>query len=190
MYRNIMERYRWGNFDTHETFIDESYRPSVQSIQYSMMRLTDELLRMGDKTRAANVCEKLFAAFPHFNFPLDENRVAPQMLMYYYRTDAKDKADKVLETMAEALLEKRRFYTSLSRADDQMLFESDGSYNAYLLELVLALSQESNNAELKARLQNDIQAVGIKARPTVPNNVPVPTPTTSDSDSIKDTVIK
>lgn len=185
MYRNIMERYKWGNFDTHETFIDESYRPSVQSIQYSMMRLTDELLRIGDKARAANVCEKLFSAFPHYNFPLDENRVAPQMLMYYYRTDAKDKADAILETMANELLEKRRFYMSLDRVADQKLFAGDANYNGYLLELLHALAGESNNSTLKTRLQKEIEAAGIKPRPILPppTNTPQPTP----ADSTKDT---
>ena len=38
-------KFRWGNFDKQDLFIDESYMPSVQSLQYSLLRLTDALAR-------------------------------------------------------------------------------------------------------------------------------------------------
>lgn len=158
-YRNIMERFRWGNFDKMETFIDENYRPSVQSVQYVMLRLADELVRRNDFERAGNIIDKFFEAFPHFNFPYDENRVIPQILAYYYEIGQDEKGDKVAEVTIDALVEKQIFYNSLTNPRDIKSHEQDAQYNAYLLDFMRNIASKSKNEAKKAELLGKISSV-------------------------------
>jgi hypothetical protein len=164
MYNNIINRFRWGNFDKVETFIDESYRPSVQSVQYSMVRLTDELIRQSDNKRATDIIDKFFAVFPHMNFPYDENRVVPQMLMYYYRVGAQDKANAVAQIVVDELLAKYNFYMSLSSDREKQAFSNDLSYNIYLLENMYMLMEQCTDTAFKDKIQKNIEAAGVKPK--------------------------
>lgn len=168
MYNNIMNRFRWGNFDKMETFIDESYRPSVQSVQYSMVRLTDELIRKNDNKRATDVIDKFFAVFPHMNFPYDENRVVPQMLMYYYRVGAQDKAKAIAQVVIDELLAKNGFYMSLTSDRERLAFSNDLSYNLYLLENMHMLLEQCTDTAFKDKMQKAIEAVGVKPKQQMP----------------------
>ncbi len=172
MYNNIMTRFRWGNFDKIETFIDESYRPSVQSVQYSMVRLTDELIRAGDNERAKNVIEKFFAVFPHMNFPYDENRVATQMLMYYYRIGQGAEADKIVDIIVTELIAKYKFYMSLTSERERGAFESDLQYNLYLLENMQSLIAQSTDAAFKDKMKLALQAAKIQLSEPMPIEPP------------------
>jgi hypothetical protein len=138
MYNNIMTKFRWGNFDKKECFIDESYMPSVHSIQFGMVRLASELAKAGQKEKAINILDKFFAAFPHMNFPLDDNRVAPQIFAMYYSLDAVDKAKPHMIEMYKALVEKQNFFDAL-KGSDANLFEEEKQMNLYLLDNILQL---------------------------------------------------
>ena len=48
-YENVMNKFKWGNFDTEDLFVDNSYMPSIQSMQLGMRRVSFEMLRDGQK---------------------------------------------------------------------------------------------------------------------------------------------
>ncbi|MEN9415839.1 MAG: hypothetical protein RLZ62_2143, partial [Bacteroidota bacterium] len=51
-YRNIMERWKWGNFDKTKTHIDKAYMPSLQTMRVSMIRIARQLIIEGKKDKA------------------------------------------------------------------------------------------------------------------------------------------
>ncbi len=57
-YENIMNDFRWGNFDKHKLFVDESYAPSVQSLYLLMRRTADKYMRQGNTERAVALVDK------------------------------------------------------------------------------------------------------------------------------------
>ncbi len=71
IYENIMTKWKWGNFDKEETFIDESYGPEISAMRMVFSRGAKELLKRGDKERAGKLAKKYFEVFPHYNFPYD-----------------------------------------------------------------------------------------------------------------------
>jgi len=48
--------------------------PSVHSLQYGFVRLTDALIKEGDKERAEATIDQFFKSFPHMNFPYEQSR--------------------------------------------------------------------------------------------------------------------
>jgi len=75
LYDNVMNKFKWGNFDTHELFVDRSYLPSVQSHRLTILRACETMMNTGQKEKAGSLAKKYFEAFPHKNFPLDEQSI-------------------------------------------------------------------------------------------------------------------
>lgn len=174
LYNNFMNKFSWGNFDKHELFVDESYTPSVQSLQSGMSRLTEYLIRASNpdpndplsipmdsttrneyREKAVNVINRFFEVFPDMNFPLDENRLALSMINYAYILGSEDIVNDELEVIADKLAQKREFLESLSDSDrSQFLRYREGDMqNQYLMGLVLNIIKSSKNAELKAKIE-------------------------------------
>jgi hypothetical protein len=193
MYNNIINKFRWGNFDKKECFIDESYMPSVHSTQFGMVRLASELARLGQKEKAVNVLDKFFTAFPHMNFPLDDNRVAPQVFSMYYSLDAADKAKPHLVTMYKALVEKQLFFDALKGSDAE-LFADDKEMNLYLLDNLLQLVATKKDEafqkellDLSAGLDENFQK---QAKQTLSAPPPSMNPTAPNTSTTSDTGTK
>ncbi len=75
MFENVTKKFKWGNFNTHKTFIDKSYMPSVVSTRFAMLRLAEQYMDEGNPERAVAVVDAYFAAFPNQNFQYDYNTV-------------------------------------------------------------------------------------------------------------------
>jgi hypothetical protein len=123
VYRNVMEDYRWGNFDKERLFVDRSYAPSVQSHQLSMRRAAQQLVRTGDKARAVELIDKYFEVFPDMNFPYDYR--AYYMISVYLDAEAYESAKPHMEILANRSIDELEFYSSI---DPQVLknsFETD-----------------------------------------------------------------
>ena len=152
LYDNIMNKFRWGNFDKEDLFIDRSYMPSVQSIKFAMRRGAYKLLEAGDTTRAIALTDKHFEVFPHMNFPYD--LTTSLMLSVYFQADAYDKAKPHIEVLADEMLDKLKFYDSLDE-DDMASFRQDQQMTLQVIQNVLAQVANENDNEFFDKLQKD-----------------------------------
>jgi hypothetical protein len=110
-YKNVTEKFRWGNFDKVETFVDKSYLASVQSMQLSMRRAAGELLRENKKDKAIVLADLYFKAFPHKNFPYDYR--AYYMVDIYLEAGAYEKAKPIMKVIADETEKQAAYLTSL-----------------------------------------------------------------------------
>ncbi len=145
VYRNIMERWAWGNFDKKESFVDASYAAEIQAMKIVMMRTSQDLLEEGKKEKAGNLAAKYFESFPHFNFPYDES-VVPfmEVLQEVGRTD---EAKKHLAILAEETRQKLEFYDSLDEADFNS-FKTDYGYSLRAVSDIISLARRLGDKEL------------------------------------------
>ena len=123
VYDNVMNKFKWGNFDKYELFVDKSYAPSVQSHRYMMLRAIQEFLRRGEKAKAIELCDKYFEVFPNMNFPYDYN--AFYFIQSYVRAGAIEKAKEHGLILAQETAEYLNFYQSLDPDDLAAGFTSD-----------------------------------------------------------------
>ncbi len=122
LYDNVMNKFKWGNFDTHPTYVDRSYGPSIQSIRVIMLRAARRLTDKGEKDKAIAIVEKYLAGFPHFNFPYDWNTM--QMLNVMVAAGGYEKAKPHLETLAKETKQQLTFLNGLNPE----LTSEDGSF--------------------------------------------------------------
>ncbi len=122
LYDNVMNKFKWGNFDKLHTYVDKSYGPSVQSLRVVMLRGARRLAEKGDKEKAINLIEKYLQSFPHMNFPYDWNTM--QMLNVMIAAGGYEKAKPHLQTLANETKQQLIFLTGL----DPELTGKDGTF--------------------------------------------------------------
>ena len=118
-----MEKFRWGNFDKYDMYVDRSYAPSVQSHQLVMRRAALRMLQEGKRQQAVDLIDKYFEAFPDMNFPYDYR--AYYMISVYLQADAYDKAKPHMAILANEVADHLRFYNSIDPAVLESSFETD-----------------------------------------------------------------
>ena len=144
LYDNVMTKFKWGGFDTHDTYVDRSYGPSVQSHRVIMMRTARQLIREGKKDKAINLLEKYFEAFPHKNFPYDFHTW--QMIRILLDADAYETAKPHIKVLATEVADFLAFYASL---DPDHLDPDTGSFGQDF-QLYMATKQQIMLAVKKA----------------------------------------
>ena len=90
VYENVMNKFKWGNFDKEELFVDRSYAPSIQSHQLVIRRAAFQLIREGETEKALELIDKYFEVFPDMNFTYDYR--AFYMISVYLQAEAYDRA--------------------------------------------------------------------------------------------------
>ena len=125
-YRAFTERFRWGNFDKEDVFVDRSYLPSVQAHRMTMMRTGMELMDEGRNEMAADIGRTFLNGFPNFNFTFDP-AVIPFIQMLIAGGDLEE-AKKHTRTLAEVTREYMIFFNSLSERDLNAGWRRDFNY--------------------------------------------------------------
>ncbi len=151
-YKNIMEKFRWGNFDKERLFVDRSYGPSIQTIRVAMMRLGEELIKAGDTKRAVDIVDKYFEAFPHMNFSFDGNTMI--FINMYEQANQHEKALPHIRTLAKETEEQLQFLMyGLTPDELQAGFTQEFSNFQRVKNDLLRVSRESGDKALEEELK-------------------------------------
>ena len=143
LYKNVMERWAWGNFDKEETYVEDSYGAELQAMRIVMMRAANEFLRNGNKAKAADLANKYFEAFPHFNFTYDES-ITP-FLNVLVGSGEYEAAKKHTRVLANELQQRMIFYDSLDDDDFQSSFRQDFQYAVSGIQDVLDVAKNTKD---------------------------------------------
>jgi len=112
LYDNVMNKFRWGNFDKEELFVDRSYLPSVQSHRLIMLRASEDLLKNGKRDKAGNLAKKYFESFPPMNFPLDEQAIP--MMKILINAGEYEVAKPLIRNLADQARQYLEFFEPMS----------------------------------------------------------------------------
>ncbi len=163
-YRNIMEKWHWGNFDKERLFVDRSYMPSLQTMRVAIIRVARQLINEGKKDKAIALADRYFEVFPEFNFPPDQ--FSAYMADIYSRAGANDKAAKQIRSIAKTQEELLRFYKSQT-PDFQKGYEQDFRFAAGTAQTLIGIAQYMKDDSLRQELEN-------KFNPYLPNTPGLP----------------
>ncbi len=154
-YRNIMERWHWGNFDKQRLFVDRSYMPSLQTMRVTMIRIGRQLIVEGKKDKAIALADKYFEVFPDYNFPHDQ--FSAFMADLYLRAGAPDKAAAKIREIAKAMEEQLKFYDSLD-SRFRKGYERDEQYTLSISQTLLRLADEIKDPALTKDMETMLGA--------------------------------
>ena len=137
-----MNKWKWGNFDKKETFINTSYGAEIQAMQMAILRAAEEFMRY-DKSKAVALADKYFEAFPNFNFAYDDS-IFPFIQMFY-QSGEMEKAKKHMRILAEVSSERLAFFDTLDENTRDVSFRR---------EYILALRAANNIMNEVGRLND------------------------------------
>jgi hypothetical protein len=168
LYENVMEDFRWGNFDKKRLFVDRSYAPSVQSHQLAMRRAALTMLRKGEKEKAVSLIDKYFEVFPDMNFPYDYR--AFYMIDVYLRAEAFEQAKPHLEILAERTADELEFYNSLAPDDLNSGFTQDYQLAMRTMEDLKRAARNSKDIEFQEKIGQMFEPYRMEGTENFPGN--------------------
>lgn len=162
VYDNVMNKFRWGNFDKHKLFVDKSYGPSIQSHRYMMLRAINSFNDKGETEKAIELTDKYFEAFPHMNFPFDYNTI--YFINAYMAAGAEDKAKDVMLQLATETADFLNFYASLDPEDLAAGFDQDQRLANNSKNSVIQLANQMDDQEFKDQINNIFSNTGAPVK--------------------------
>jgi len=115
IYDNVMNKWRWGNFDKVDTYINTSYQAEINAMRMAMSRAASEFVKEGELDKAVEMARKYFESFPHFNFPYDYS-VLPFIEVLIDGQEFED-AKKHFRILANESAQFMDFFMSLDESD-------------------------------------------------------------------------
>ena len=143
MYDNVVNKWRWGNFDTKRLYATSSLNATLQAQKLTMSRLVRELTLEGKRQKAADVAAEYFTAFPHMNFKYD-SYVVP-FIEAFINNGNVDEAKKHIGILSSELQEYMEFYSSLDPDDLQSGFRDDYRFDLRAVSEALQLARGTND---------------------------------------------
>lgn len=163
-YRNIMERWKWGNFDKTKTHIDKAYMPSLQTMRVSMIRIARQLIIEGKKDKAEALVDKYFEVFPQFNFPYDQ--FTAFITDVYVRCGAKEKAAEKIRLIAKTMEERMAFYKSQSPAY-RKAYEQEEQFTLTTANNLARMASDMKDEALLREIESTFDFGGVPPMPDI-----------------------
>ncbi|MBL7795267.1 MAG: DUF2723 domain-containing protein [Saprospiraceae bacterium] len=153
-YDNIVNKWKWGNFDKERLYVNRSYMPSLQTMRVAIIRVARNLIFEGKKDKAEALANKYFEVFPEYNFPYDQ--FSAFMADIYARAGNKDKAAEKIRAIAKTQVEIMRFVNSQTE-DFQKGYEQDFRFAASTAQTLLGIAQFMQDDKLREELEKQFQ---------------------------------
>ena len=141
MYDNLMNKFKFGGIDKPGIYIDENVMRMCYTHRRIFTQLVGQLIKEGKKDKALAALDYAEKMIPSYNVPYDWANGAFQMAESYYQLGQNEKANKIIDELANKSLEYMIWYLSLN--DNQLAIASENFvYNASLLDAEVRLMEK------------------------------------------------
>jgi Protein of unknown function (DUF2723) len=163
-YKNIMEKWRWGNFDKERLFVDKSYLPSLQTMRVGWLRIARELATQGQNDKAVAMADKFFEVFPEMNFQHDQ--FAAYMADIYGLAGNKEKAAAKIREIAKTVQSQLIFVKSQT-AEFQAGYRQEYESALNIAEVIMMTANSIKDEALLKELESQF-APYMETNPQLP----------------------
>ena len=147
MYDNLMNKFKFGGIEKPVIYIDENVMRMCYTHRRIFTQLVGQLIKEGKKDKALAALDYAEKMIPSYNVPYDWANGAFQMAEAYYQLGQNEKANKIIDELANKSLEYMIWYLSLT--DYQLSIASENfMYNAGLLDAEVRLMEKYKSEEL------------------------------------------
>ena len=147
MYDNLMNKFKFGGIDKPGIYIDENVMRMCYTHRRIFTQLVGQLIKEGKKDKALAALDYAEKMIPSYNVPYDWANGAFQMAESYYQLGQNEKANKIIDELANKSLEYMIWYLSLN--DNQLAIAGENFvYNASLLDAEVRLMEKYKSEEL------------------------------------------
>jgi len=168
VYENVMNKWKWGNFDQKELFVDDSYSAALLAMRSVMKRAAADLYQKGQAAKAVELSKKYFQSFPNMNFHYTYD-VIP-FIDILVRTKETEEAKKHLRILAEEARQNLDFLESIDpeTVEQSYTFKGDAQRYLYAANDVIRLSKSLGDANFTTEMENLVGQY-LASRQSTPN---------------------
>ena len=114
MYENLMNRFKFGNINDPNVHVDTDLRRMIFNFRGNYSRLAEALIERGYNEQAIEVLDRSVEVMP--SHAADYNIYMYSTIQNYYDAGANDKANALVEEVADRLIGELKYYDGLSTA--------------------------------------------------------------------------
>ena len=129
MYDNLMNKFKFGSIDKPGIYIDENVMRMCYTHRRVFAQLIEQLMKEGKKDKALAALDYAEKMIPAYNVPYDWQNGAVQMAEAYYQLGETEKADKIMDALANKAIEYLTWYLSL---DNSQFFVSSREFEYHI----------------------------------------------------------
>ena len=152
MYDNMMNKFKWGNMEDPDVYIDENNQRMMTNIRNNFNRLAESLLDENKKDSATQVLDK--------NLELIQSNIVPynyfsqQTAEFYFQAEATEKGIALTHNIIDYYKENLDYYLSL---DDKFLVSVDEEIQRllYFMREMSVTANQYEQTELAEEIMDD-----------------------------------
>ena len=129
MYDNLMNKFKFGGIDKPGIYIDENVMRMCYTHRRVFAQLIEQLMKEGKKDKALAALDYAEKMIPAYNVPYDWQNGAVQKAEAYYQLGETEKADKIMDALANKAIEYLTWYLSL---DNSQFFVSSREFEYHI----------------------------------------------------------
>ncbi len=166
MYDNVMNKFKWGGMEGGgDIYLDETNMRMTYNLRNNFARLADVLLKEGKKDSAIAVLDRGIEVMPDEVVPY--NFFMLPMAEAYYRAGAPEKANPVVERLADIYEDDLNYYLSLK---GEYAEQTDNEKNRAMsvMQRIMTITKAYKQEELAKNIEErfaKLQGEYIKATP-------------------------
>jgi hypothetical protein len=156
LYDNFMNKFEFGRINQKDVYMDRFHimTLNIMSFRGNFCRLASVLNDEGKKEKAVKVLDRCMEKLPLWQVPHDNNLIG--FIQEYYRAGETEKANQLLESMAQNSYDKIDYYFSLSpRFGNQ--YRNEQEREIHVVQMLLGLAEMGGQTDLRNKIQKKFE---------------------------------
>ncbi len=156
MYKNIMEKFNWGNMDKENIYMDENNLRMTTNLRLQFANLAESLINEGRTAEAKKVLDKTMQVMPEKNVPYD--RLLVPVIESYYQINENKKANELSAKLFGVYEKEMKFFLSLE--PEYMAKQDNEMRLAYaVMNRLVQVAQFKQQTALVKQLEGRLKAI-------------------------------
>ncbi|RUT78407.1 glycosyltransferase family 117 protein [Ancylomarina longa] len=156
MYSNLMEKFKWGNMNASNVYLDETTSRIALSVRSNFLRLAESLLDEGKRVSAVKVLDKCLEIVPDDKIKLDYLGIL--MAQAYYRAAEDEKANRLMLVISKRLFQEVEYFHTLEAVSTSE-FPQLQSRDLALFQEMYRITARYNQVEMNKQIELKFKAL-------------------------------
>ncbi len=165
MYDNVINKFKWGNIEDPNVYLDENNLRMLSNFRNSFARLADALIVEGKNDSAKVVLDKCMDLMPHERVPF--NYFMLQITEAYYKINEIEKANEITKQLSEVAQDELDYYLNLPMKYNNV-FDYEKRLNLHILQELQRMTRTYNQEELSNELSEVFQSLMVQLQMSSP----------------------
>ena len=156
LYDNLMNKFKWGGINNPDVYLDENNLRMLSHMKNNFARLASALVEEGKKDSAITVLDKCMELMPESQIP--PTYISIYLADAYYKAGAPEKANVLIKSLAENVLDKLGYFLSLPAKYGNNV-NNEKEHNLAVAQEIMRILANNEQEELFNELNTRFQQI-------------------------------